>query len=49
MSLMQYVQHIETVIEDEADTQRKGLLAAYKRHVELAVEETMALQVEATV
>jgi hypothetical protein len=49
MSLKQYVQHLETAIEDEADAQRKGLLVAYKRHVELAVEETHALQVEMAV
>ncbi|HEY9898546.1 MAG TPA: hypothetical protein V6D00_05135 [Pantanalinema sp.] len=49
MSLMQYVQHLETVIEDEADAQRKGLLVAYKRHVEIAAEETHALQVEVSV
>lgn len=49
MSLTQYVQHLETAIEGEADAQRKGTLVAYKRHVEIAVEETHALQVEMTV
>lgn len=39
MSLTQYVNHLETVIAEEADSSRKSKLAAYRSLVEQAMAE----------
>jgi len=39
MSLNQYLSEIENAIAAENDTHRRGALVAYKRHVELALDE----------
>lgn len=39
MSLNQYLTEIENAIAAEDDTHRRGALVAYKRHVELALDE----------